>query len=285
MTTVYAKDYDYPAESGRYQLVISQSCPFAQRTDIVRSLLGLEQVIGKSVTSPIKTDKIWDFSNQAGNKDAVLGVEYLSELYHNTDPDYDGPYSVPALVDLTTKKVVNQESLDIIKDFACRFKALGTGQVEDLYPQAQAQAIDQSFDWIGADLIGAPAKAHQANNQAEYEQYADQFFDRLTEIDQVLADQDYLVGDHLTLADVVLYTPLVRFDTTYYTAFQVNKYRLSDFPNLWSHLQKLHQIPAFQQSTNFQAIKEGTYLGKNGRDSFGKEILPQGPVLDMWEVK
>ncbi|MDK7340993.1 glutathione S-transferase family protein, partial [Pauljensenia sp. UMB0018B] len=66
MTTVYAKDYDYPVESGRYQLVISQSCPFAQRTDIVRSLLGLEEIIGKSVTSPIKTDKIWDFSNQEG---------------------------------------------------------------------------------------------------------------------------------------------------------------------------------------------------------------------------
>ncbi|AEA01909.1 MULTISPECIES: glutathione S-transferase C-terminal domain-containing protein [Aerococcus] len=285
MSRVYDKDYDYPVESGRYQLVISQSCPFAQRTDIVRSLLGLEDVIGKSVTSPIKTDKIWDFSNQAGNQDAVLQVEYLSELYHNTDPNYDGPYSVPALVDLTTKEVVSQESLDIIKDFSTRFKDLGTSQVEDLYPADQRAAIDQCFDRIGSDLIGAPAKAHQASEQADYKKYADQFFDSLAEIDQALTGQDYLVGNRLTLADVVLYTPLVRFDTTYYTAFQVNKYRLSDFPHLWDHLQQLHQIPAFHQSTNFQAIKEGTYLGKNGRDSFGKEILPQGPVLDMWEVK
>ena len=32
---------DYPAESGRYHLYSSWTCPYAQRTAIVRSLLGL----------------------------------------------------------------------------------------------------------------------------------------------------------------------------------------------------------------------------------------------------
>ena len=41
------------AEPGRYQLYASLACPWSQRALIVRSLLGLDRVIGLSLTDPI----------------------------------------------------------------------------------------------------------------------------------------------------------------------------------------------------------------------------------------
>lgn len=55
MTTVYKENFDYPIESGRYRLAVSHSCPFAQRTMIARSLLGLEEAISLTATNPIAT--------------------------------------------------------------------------------------------------------------------------------------------------------------------------------------------------------------------------------------
>ncbi|MGX7092930.1 glutathione S-transferase C-terminal domain-containing protein [Hutsoniella sourekii] len=284
MTTVYQKDYDYPVEANKYRLVISQTCPFAQRTDITRSLLGLEEVISLGVTGPIKTDKIWDFSQDPEGQDPVLEVEYVSELYKNTNPDYDGPYSVPVLVDVASKQVVNQESLDIIKDFATRFEPLHQPGAPDLYPEDQRAEIDEWFSRIGSEVMASPYGVLRAEDQESYDQHSDTFFGILEEIDERLASQEYLMGSSLTLADVVLYTPLVRFEPLFYPSFGLNKHRLQDYPNLWAYLQKLYQIPAFKDSTHIEAIRQGSYLGKNGRDYFGREVLPAGPQLKEWDA-
>src|SRR5260370_21121519 len=47
------------AEPGRYQLYASLACPWSQRMLIVRRLLGLEQVIGLSLTDPIRDERGW----------------------------------------------------------------------------------------------------------------------------------------------------------------------------------------------------------------------------------
>lgn len=282
MSTVYEKDYDYKPAAGKYHLIISQSCPFAQRADIAHALLGLDQVISKSVVNPIKTDKIWDFSNHEKGKDEVLDIEYVSEVYKNTDKNYDGPFSVPVLADIESKTVVNQESLDIVKDFATRFEAFHKEGAPKLYLESDRKAIDQWTQKIGSALMAAPYQADSAESQEEYDQAIDLFYETLKAIDEELAEHEYLVGDYLTMADIILYTPLVRFDPLYYPALGVNKYRLQDFPHLWAHLKKLHRIPAFNQSTNFDAIKKGSYLGKNGRERFGREVILAGPSLDHW---
>ena len=35
----------YPVEAGRYRLIVARACPWANRTIIVRRLLGLEDVL------------------------------------------------------------------------------------------------------------------------------------------------------------------------------------------------------------------------------------------------
>ena len=45
----------------------------------------------------------WAFTLDEGDVDPVLGIHYISEVYLNADPDYQGRFTVPALVDLKTK--------------------------------------------------------------------------------------------------------------------------------------------------------------------------------------
>src|SRR5256885_7055850 len=51
----------YAAEAGRYQLYASLACPWSHRALIVRALLGLDQVIGLTLTDPIRDERGWRF--------------------------------------------------------------------------------------------------------------------------------------------------------------------------------------------------------------------------------
>jgi putative glutathione S-transferase len=57
-------------------------------------------------------------------------------------------------------------------------------------------------------------------------------FFSLEELQHHLSKQRYLHGDRLTESEIQLYTTLARFDIAYYGAFNCNKKRLIDFPNL-----------------------------------------------------
>ena len=57
-----------------------------------------------------------------------------------------------------------------------------------------------------------------------------------------------------------LYVTLARFDVAYYTAFNANKYRLKDYPNLWAYARDLYETEGFGDTTNFEAIKMHYYL-------------------------
>ena len=47
----------YPVESGRYQLIVSRACPWANRAIIVRRLLGLEDAISMGVAGPTHDER------------------------------------------------------------------------------------------------------------------------------------------------------------------------------------------------------------------------------------
>jgi len=42
----------FPVEPGRYRLIVSRACPWANRAIIVRRLLGLEDVLSMGIAGP-----------------------------------------------------------------------------------------------------------------------------------------------------------------------------------------------------------------------------------------
>ena len=106
------KEGELPVEKDRYRLLWAPVCPWANRSIIVRQLMGLEDVISVGTLDPIRPDVPWSdwaFTLDEGYKDPVLGIHLLSEAYKKADPDYQGRYTVPAIVDLKTGAVVNND--------------------------------------------------------------------------------------------------------------------------------------------------------------------------------
>lgn len=79
-----------------------------------------------------------------------------------------------------------------------------------------------------------------------------------------------------------VYVTLARFDVAYYSVFKTNRNRLTDFPNLWAYARDLYQIPAFGETTDFQAIKQGYWLGSHAYNPY--DILPLGPDVSIWST-
>src|SRR4051794_41489274 len=88
----------YPVEPGRYRLVVARACPWANRSIIVRRLLGLGPVISMGLCGPVHDKRSWTFDLYPGGRDPVLGYERLQEAFLARDPNYSRGITVPAIV-------------------------------------------------------------------------------------------------------------------------------------------------------------------------------------------
>ena len=285
-TTPFGKEEGkLPVEAGRYRLIWAPVCPWAHRSIIVRKLLGLEDVISVGTLDPIRpnTEKTdWAFTLDENNEDPVLKVKYLSELYFNADPDYTGRPTVPAVVDIQTKKVVNNDYFNLTRYWEVEWKEFHKPGAPDLYPEALRDQIDELNNILFHDVNNGVYKAGFAQSQQAYENACDLVFHRLDWLEERLAHSRYLFGDQITESDVRLYVTLARFDCAYFNGFRVNKKMLKDYPNLWGYARDLYQQPGFGETTNFDAIKKHYHLCCLTTNP--DKILPLGPELELWNT-
>lgn len=268
-------------EAGRYHLYQSRACPWAHRTVVVRRLLGLEDVVSMDVVDPYREADGWQFTptKDGCTADTVTGAEYLHEVYTAADPEFTGRVTVPVLWDRETETIVNNESEDIIKMFADAFAGRGRHDI-DLYPTALRDEIDRVIDEIYDPINNGVYRAGFADAQAAHEDAVADLFDALDHWNDVLADQRYLVGDQLTLADVCLFTTLVRFDEVYHTHFKCNVRRLVDYEHLWGHTRELFQLPGVAETVNMDHIKEHYYTTHTDLNPKGLVPVGSSPALD-----
>lgn len=277
-------DGELPIEAGRYRLLWSAVCPWAHRSVIARRILGLEEVISLGTASPMRPKLPhvdWEFSLDKDGKDPVLGIQYISEIYLNTDPNYSGRPTVPVIVDLKERRVVNNDYFKLTNYLETVWAPYHKENAPNLYPEDLRGEIDQLNDIIFNDVNNGVYKCGFAQSQEAYELAYDTLFARLDELEERLSTQRFLFGDYITDTDIRLYATLVRFDAAYYSAFKANRNRIVDFPNLWGYLRDLYQTPGFGDTTDFEAIKRHYHLSNHiaGDDQKSFNILPKGPDL------
>ena len=274
-----------PVEADRYRLVWSQACPWAHRSVIVRSLLGLDKVISLGTLDPIRPEvgrTDWAFTLDENQEDPVLKIKYLSEAYLKADPNYEGRFTVPAVVDLTTGKVVNNDYFHLTRYWEVEWKKFHKPGAPDLYPEELRKEIDELNDILFDEINNGVYKAGFARSQDAYEEAYRQVFHRLDWLEERLSRSRYLFGDRITESDIRLYVTLVRFDVAYYNGFLLNRNRISEFPNLWGYVRDLYEQPGFGDTTDFEAIKKHYHLCAVSNNPFG--IVPLGPDRSIWKT-
>jgi putative glutathione S-transferase len=270
----------YPVEPGRYRLVVSRACPWANRAIVVRRLLGLEDVLSMGVAGPTHDERSWTFDLDPSGRDPVLGIERLQDAYFARFPGYDRGITVPAIVDIPTGQVVTNDFAQITLDLSTQWRAYHRTGAPDLYPEQLREEIDQVNKRVFADVNNGVYRAGFAGSQGAYEQAYTRLFDRLDWLSERLESRRYLVGETITEADVRLFTTLVRFDPVYHGHFKCNRSKLTEMPVLWAYARDLFQTPGFGDTIDFDHIKRHYY--QVHRDINPTGIVPVGPDLDGW---
>ncbi|WP_327023998.1 glutathione S-transferase family protein [Micromonospora sp. NBC_01739] len=270
----------YPVEPGRYRLVVSRACPWANRLIIVRRLLGLESVLSMGITGPTHDARSWTFDLDQGGRDPVLGIERIQEAYFARYPDYPRGITVPAIVDVPTGQVVTNDYAQMSLDLSTEWTAHHRPGAPDLYPEHLRAEIDEVNAVVFRDVNNGVYRCGFAGSQEAYDKAYHRLFDRLDWLSERLAGQRYLVGDTITEADIRLFTTLVRFDPVYHGHFKCNRQKLTEMPVLWAYARDLFTTPGFGDTVDFDHIKRHYY--EVHRDINPTGVVPLGPDLSNW---
>ncbi|MFL1464032.1 glutathione S-transferase family protein [Roseococcus sp. DSY-14] len=269
----------FPAEAGRYHLYVSLACPWAHRTLIFRALKGLEGMVGVSVVHWRMLEQGWTFEDGPGVvPDTVNGARVLHEVYTAAAPGYTGRVTVPVLWDKAARRIVNNESADIVRMFNGAFDGLGA-RPGDFFPEALRGEIEALNERIYATVNNGVYRAGFATTQAAYEEAVGPLFETLDWLEARLATRRYLCGERLTEADWRLFTTLLRFDAVYAGHFKCNIRRLVDYPRLWAWTRELYQVPGVAGTVDFGHIKRHYYESHRTINPSG--VVPAGPALDF----
>jgi putative glutathione S-transferase len=267
-------------EPGRYRLIVSRACPWANRAIIVRRLLGLEEVLSMGVAGPTHDERSWAFTEDPGGRDPVLGIERLQEAYLKRDRNYDRGITVPAIVDIPSGKVVTNDFAQLTLDLSTEWREFHRPGAPDLYPEKRRGEIDQLMERIYQDVNNGVYSAGFAGSQEAYDKAYERLFAALDMLELRLRRRRYLMGGAITEADVRLFTTLVRFDAVYHGHFKCNRNKLTEMPQLWGYARDLFGTPGFGDTIDFDHIKRHYYCVHTDINPTG--IVPAGPDLSGW---
>lgn len=270
----------WPVEAGRYRLVAARACPWANRTIIVRRLLGLEDAISLGTPGPTHDERSWTFDLDPDGRDPVLGTERLQENYFKRFPDYPRGITVPAVVDIPTGQVVTNDYPQITLDFSTQWKQFHREGAPDLLPEDKLAEMHEVTTRIFTEVNNGVYRCGFAGSQEAYDEAYDRLWTALDWLEERLSGRRYLMGESITEVDVRLFTTLVRFDPVYHGHFKCNRQKLTEMPALWGYARDLFQTPGFGDTIDFDQIKRHYYQVHTDINPTG--IVPQGPDLSGW---
>lgn len=236
----------FKAEAGRYHLYAAWNCPWAHRVLLYLVLKKLQPAISVAYAVPGLREQGWTFGDDPRfpdcTPDRANGFRYLYQAYAAADPHYTGKVTVPTLWDRKTRKIVNNESSEILRMLNSEFGGIA-GDDTDYYPVPLRGEIDRLNELVYAKINNGVYRCGFARTQAAYEAAYDALFDALDELDSRLSKSRFLVGEKTTEADWRLFPTLVRFDVAYFSVFRCNRKRIADYPNLDRYLRELYRVP------------------------------------------
>lgn len=230
----------------------------------MRALKHLEDVIELHYLNPFMGPNGWFFDEKY--EDPLYQLTYLRELYHKVQPNFDGRITVPVLWDKQERTIVNNESSEIIQMLYSKFDAFVPEKYREvnkpgggLYPKHLEKEIKEMNEWVYNTINDGVYKCGFATTQESFDENVYPLFKSLDRLEGILAGhgKPFLFGDHITEADVRLYTTIVRFDVAYHSVFQCNlKSIRHDYPHLHLWLRRLYWDQGEETSGAFYKTTE-----------------------------
>ena len=277
--------------SPRFHLFVAGSCPLASSVAATRSILGIESLISMDVADG-QSGAGWVFLNGATCSPWKEGGGpfWLHEAYQLADPLCTTQIKMPVLWDTETQKIVSNDFREIMKILCDAASDLGLcscpknvldviatqgdkNNIPTLFPEHRMQAIEQMFTSTVLPLFNAVLRAGfvflqngQTVTQIVLEGRA-KVFALLEELEEILGDKRYLLGDNLTAVDVSLASSLLQFDACYWDLFHLkgsDRYKgpilISDaYPNLKAYTRKMYQL--MKPAVHFESFRQLYRIG------------------------
>lgn len=292
-------DADFPPEPGRYHLFVAFNCPWCHRVTLARNMLGLQASVTMDVAFPNRTDENdpegpnhWQFTPDhiATLTGAPLpecteetgsgqGYRLVKQIYA---AEGSSERSVPVLFDKKTKRIISNESAEIIRMLDAYAAALGSSIADTerpfLYPEDPSLRgeIDGLNELIYVTINNGAYKAGFSSDQAVYTATYEAYFETLAKLDARLSDgRPFLTGYRFTEVDLRLFPTLYRHDPVYYLRMKLNGAKIFDYPHLWRWLCRVHAMPGVAESNSLDHCRQG-YFGRSWNN-----VVPRGPFKPM----
>lgn len=287
-------DADFPAQPSRYHLFVALNCPWCHRVTLARAVLGLTDSITMDVAFPNRTGdgdpagpNLWEF---APDRIATLTNTTLPECTTETGTgnsfrlakeiyaaEGGTEQSVPILYDKREKRIVNNESAEIIRMLDSHANALGSTTFNTrLYPENLQGDIDTLNDLIYTTINNGAYKAGFSSDQAVYAKAFDAYFETLETLERRLSDgRLFLTGNQFTEADLRLFPTLYRHDPVYHLRMKLNAAKILDYKYLWRWLCRVYALPGVAESGALTHCRQG-YFGRSWNGT-----IPLGPLKPL----
>ncbi|KAN0042183.1 hypothetical protein ACTFIV_004742 [Dictyostelium citrinum] len=272
-------DAEFKPEANRYHVYISYACPWASSVYHTIQFKGLQDVIDVSIVDYLLEAGGWHFSEREGSTvDKINGFKYLRQVYELSDKNFNGRVTVPVLFDTKTKKIVNNESSEIIRMLNSEFNQFAKHPEVDLNPTELQSQIQEMYDFIYPNINNGVYRCGFAISQEAYSDAFEKLFNALDKVEDILSKQRYLVGSKLTYVDIRLFVTLIRFDCVYVGHFKCNKKQIKEYPNISNFVREIYQMEGTKKTVNFFHIKHHYYESHRTINPYG--IVPVGPNMD-----
>ncbi len=292
-------DPEFPAEPDRYHLFVALNCPWCHRVTLARGVLRLSGHLSMDVAFPNRTtsddpvaENLWEFRPDRiatltqttlpeCTEETATGQSYrlAKDIYKAEGSDEQ---SVPILYDKVQKRIVNNESAEIIRMLDQHADALRgetkASSFPTLYPQDERVQSDINTlnEEIYTAINNGAYKAGFSSDQSVYAEAYRAYFKALDMLETRLSDgRAFLTGECFTEADLRLFPTLYRHDPVYYVRMKLNGARILDYPFLWKWICRVYALEGVAESSSLTHCRQG-YFGRSWNG-----VVPLGPERPM----
>ncbi|CAB9506511.1 Glutathione S-transferase [Seminavis robusta] len=265
-------------QPNRYRLYAFKACPFAHRVRLLRLLAAEDAMEVSFAKDQNADDKMYVFDPP----EPVFSATTLKQVYQQSAaPDYSGRFSTPLVIDQTTKQMVHNESLDI---------AVAMAQSDNSKTLLPEGATDLAQELANITML--PYKYLMTKDATQKQDIVDQLEATLDKYESLLGTQPYLLGEHISLPDCILWITLIRFDNVYGRIFGIlssSKTIQSDYPNLTKYVERIWKTPSQSSKTTLgdeidmpELVRLYWVSPTIGALCSHDQSLPPPPVLDLF---